>query len=693
MKHPLLMGGAALLLSIFSGICLAAGPYAPAADQPGSTAVSKDDPAIVGWATAWSDAQYGVNADAAWRTPAKALGKASGSSLDVVVLGDRGRITLTFTGGITNGTGADFSVFENSFSDTFLELAFVEVSSDGIHFFRFPNRSLTASAVSAYGSVDTTNINGLAGKYRNGFGTPFDLADLPDDPDLDKSTVRFVRIVDICGDGNDLDSTGAAIYDPHTTTGSGGFDLDGIAVHHASPSPIWTTFRLPDQPEDVDFRSPQFAVLPDGRFLFAQGNYWSGDPTRFRIQRAWADAATDETASSIGVDPSFLCVKDATTALIGTGGWTPSAVYACNPTDLSTPSSYLQKGTALQNYQAIYWQNPAQPTQEGWILVGTNGTSARNALTFLSSDGTMQKRIVDSISTYSSGLTKDAQGNVFVATYETEGASDCVYRFTTAQIASAITNSPLSLVDGEFLFDFQSASSLAVDGLGRIWASGWELPGTIEVWDPSTGAATQITPTHPALNGATCPAYSLATFEKNGTSYIAFLARDFFDSSREIFYGYAEAETIVVPNPLANWQSFHFGNDAANPSLEASLWGTLADPDGDQIPNLLEYALGKDPLLPEVANIALSISETEAKVGFSYDPRCEGLTLVLEASATLLLGSWEAVATKSPSGNFLSNRPGVSSLVEHTDGAMRQMEITESFSEEPRRFYWLRVQK
>ena len=100
--------------------------------------------------------------------PDSALGAADAAvdPANVVVLGDSGRITLTFSGVIYNGPGFDFAVFENGFSDTFLELAWVEVSSDGTHFFRFPGFSLTPSAVGSFGTLDPTNIEGLAGKFR-----------------------------------------------------------------------------------------------------------------------------------------------------------------------------------------------------------------------------------------------------------------------------------------------------------------------------------------------------------------------------------------------------------------------------------------------------------------------------------------------------------------------------------------------
>ncbi len=213
-----------------------AGPFAPAAGQPGSTAIHMDDPAIVAWATGWQDYNPAPGVDAEWQTPEKALGKAVGTSYDIVTLGDQGSITMTFDGNIVNGTGADFAVFENSFSDTLLELAFVEVSSNGSDFFRFNAFSQTPSPVAAFGNVDPSNVHNLAGKYKQGWGTPFDLGELDGNDGLDLDAVRYVRLVDIKGDGSEFDSTPAGaggpnpIYDPYKTVGSPGFDLDAVGV-------------------------------------------------------------------------------------------------------------------------------------------------------------------------------------------------------------------------------------------------------------------------------------------------------------------------------------------------------------------------------------------------------------------------------------------------------------------------------
>jgi hypothetical protein len=232
---------------VFFIVCLAAnpswaGPYAPGAGIVGSHAISMEDAAFVAWATGMLDYVPGAHVDETWQTPLKALGKAEGNSYDVVSLGDGGRITLRFNPPIENGEGWDFAVFENSFSDTYLELAYVEVSSNGEDFVRFENVSLTASPVTGFGSTDPTNVDGLAGKYRQGFGTPFDLDALAHKTEVtsgvvDLFAVSHVRLVDITGDGTCVDSQRNPIFDPYPTFGSAGFDLDAVGVSNGAAYP------------------------------------------------------------------------------------------------------------------------------------------------------------------------------------------------------------------------------------------------------------------------------------------------------------------------------------------------------------------------------------------------------------------------------------------------------------------------
>lgn len=223
----------------------AQGPYAPAANQLGSTAIYKNAANIADWATAISvvrgkqniaNSTSDTTSVGSWSS---ALSKADGV---VISLGDSGQATLQFSSTIYNGIGPDFAVFENAFNPTFLELAFVEVSSDGQNFFRFPAHSLTdtAQAVGSFGSVDATNINNLAGKYQVNYGTPFDLEELRGISGLDLMKISYIRIIDVVGSLNSRyatrDTANNKINDQYPTAfPSGGFDLDAVGVMYVNP--------------------------------------------------------------------------------------------------------------------------------------------------------------------------------------------------------------------------------------------------------------------------------------------------------------------------------------------------------------------------------------------------------------------------------------------------------------------------
>ena len=206
-----LRNGIIILLSLFIAVLSFGGPYAPKVGQSGSTAVYKNDPSIIAWATSaviergFIDISKPELGYVSFGDIANCLGPARceypNNVYDVVSLGDGGIATLGFQKPIKNGPGYDFVVFENSYSDTFLELAFVEVSSDGNNFFRFNAVSLTDTntQVGTFGEVDTTNINNLAGKYRAGYGTPFDLQELSGIEGLDVNSIKYVRIIDVVG--------------------------------------------------------------------------------------------------------------------------------------------------------------------------------------------------------------------------------------------------------------------------------------------------------------------------------------------------------------------------------------------------------------------------------------------------------------------------------------------------------------
>ncbi len=203
--------------------------------------IHKDSSVFRSWAGGWTDMKYGSGlAGDRFKKPENALGKSDAESSCIstgfVSLGTGGSIVMTFGNPVTDGNGSDFAVFAEHGTDTWLELAFVEVSSDGENFVRFDSLSLNQG--NTFGSDDPSLISGFAGKYRTGYGTPFDLSSLADKPEVKNGKVNLkniisVRIIDAVY-GQDRDSKGNIIYDGYYYTPStrAGFDLDAVGVIH-----------------------------------------------------------------------------------------------------------------------------------------------------------------------------------------------------------------------------------------------------------------------------------------------------------------------------------------------------------------------------------------------------------------------------------------------------------------------------
>ncbi len=234
------------------------------------------DPAsIAAWATTVVDYSPTSEVDlGSFGDASEGLGAADGVIVSLGDLADPtgggegpGSITVGFQATIVDGPGADFAVFENAFDFTFdpnvnpdivfAELAFVEVSSNGTDFARFPatslniepdpnnpdpDRDLHVPFGRDFAGANTTNIENLAGVNLTLTGTPFDLSELASDPlvtggSVDLNAIQFVRLVDIPGDGSVVDSLGNPILDTWHTTGSGGMDLDAVGAINKVPEP------------------------------------------------------------------------------------------------------------------------------------------------------------------------------------------------------------------------------------------------------------------------------------------------------------------------------------------------------------------------------------------------------------------------------------------------------------------------
>lgn len=248
-------------LGLAAGSLNAAGPYSGPTDttHPTDPAIASSSGAFVEWADDIDESRTDFAPEGSTSIDESGLFNSLGElTQDLIDAGEEpGFLTVTFPTGIRNGEGADFAVFENAQglfggeNELFVELAYVEVSTDGESFVRFPsiylNEEDSFSGVRAFAEYDVTNILNLAGKHASGFGTPFNLDDLLDDPlvgsgEIDLDNIQFVKLVDIPGSGDFVDSEGNSIYDAWPTVGTGGFDFrlsegQSVGVLNAVPEP------------------------------------------------------------------------------------------------------------------------------------------------------------------------------------------------------------------------------------------------------------------------------------------------------------------------------------------------------------------------------------------------------------------------------------------------------------------------
>ncbi len=296
------------------------------------------NPLILGWAaeiTRYAPANPSA-IDDYWKNLATVLRPVSGNVFDVVSLGDLsaadiargvapGSLTVKLAQSAGDGPGPDLVIFGNAFqlahsTRVFAKLAYVEVSTDGVVFARFPSVDTNPRPSGSgwpYITSDARKIYNLFGKAVNAYGpswgNPFDLRDLAAHPlvlsgAVDLQNILYVRLVAVPGSGSYQDSFGNPIYCPWPTYGSPGPEVQAIGylnlghpkevpaasgAPHAKSSGTGAAQPLPSTPAPVP-STPSPAATPAIRYL-------GGADSPSTLPNS-PDAATSETPAADAQD-------------------------------------------------------------------------------------------------------------------------------------------------------------------------------------------------------------------------------------------------------------------------------------------------------------------------------------------------------------------------------------------------------
>lgn len=377
-----------LLLSMVIVSNVSFAQFDGAVGTSGCQAIGISNPNIVSWAkgvevkrgfqgtSSTSYAAFGKNY--------MAQGVPDSTTTRAISLGRNGEAIITFDRPIINGTGNDFAVFENGFSSTYLELAFVEVSSDGVHYFRFPATSNSTSE----GDINPSLINNLAGKYEVGYGTPFNLDNLNDDANLDKSNIRFVKLVDVNG-GVDMDAQGNIIYDASSGGPATGFDLTGVCVLNGGNPYLISNFEgMLSQTNTYEIVNATNGIIDNngnyhhyytnnGVVFEALGLYGGSFACGFGLSNLTTNSTTTssyESAANMGLEgPDSIYLNAYYSDYVGT--------LEHNIVKMADSSSFKPMGVYVDNSLSTYNYNASNSLSNYWLTIIAYGYDASGSIT------------------------------------------------------------------------------------------------------------------------------------------------------------------------------------------------------------------------------------------------------------------------------------------------------------------------
>jgi len=160
----------------------------------------------------------------------------------------------------------------------------------------------------------------------------------------------------------------------------------------------------------------------------------------------------------------------------------------------------------------------------------------------------------------------------------------------------------------------------------------------------ASGSSTVASGSPVTVSAAASTGYQFTGWTEDGDTVSTDVAYTFVPE-----YDRALVANFAVLPPLQVWRQQQFGTSENSGNAADS-----ADPDGDGLTNLIEYALGGSPKVADAATIAPAVDSngTQLQISFSCDDSRQDITYTVQSSDTLAQNSWTDIAQSAGGGAF-----------------------------------------